>query len=221
MPPLDLPAHGPLRGQFGSFVLLSSVHGREAKLVLERVPDLRVVHMIRRPTDLLLSTYRYHKFLLTPEGARLRWDARVPDFANATSIEEGVRMLARDIKGLTEDIVTTHKALAGDPRALTLELADFGRDFNGTARRLYTHLYDAGAASLKELLWVSAEHDTKRWSKLSAQGTVVTSGTDKAGTADMPEAREVLLRLGRAHDPDVQHIFGAEEALGFPLAWQE
>jgi len=216
-----VPAHGPLQFSVARFTLVSSMSGQEAKFLLESVPDARIVHMVRDPASILLSAHRYHKFLASPEGKAWRFDLLDDhSFLDATSAEEELRVLAGSVKNLMSEIVTTHLALHKDPRVLTLDLKDFERDFDGSTAQLYSHFYGADACAVADLVNASRHHDVN-WEKARVHHLVVNKvakSEDKAASSDI---REALLRLGRAGDPALKHVFEAQKMLGYPAPWEK
>lgn len=207
-----VPAHGPLKGTFSRFTLVSSIDSKEFEFIRKYAPDFRAVHMIRDPVKMAMSAYAYNTFLASPEGERFRWDASA-DFGAARSLAEKLRIEAEKIYPVVEEMKGVDDAAVSDDRVLTLDLESFSEDFDGTARRLFNHMFDEPPQTqLAQLMANSSKNDVKRW---PARKVKNFSNVRASRDVNSMEALSVWKQMRADGDPEVLKVAQYVELLGY------
>jgi len=205
-------AHGPMRGTFSRFTLVSSVNEKEFSWLQTWGKDFRAVHMIRDPVKMAISSYAYDTFLATPAAAKIRWDASVPNLANK-SLAEKLKTEATAIAPPIVEEKAVHDLAKSDSRVLTLDLEAFSSDFNGAAARLFRHFFDDPPADqLSRLMKNASAYDVSLWNQKQLDRQLEVHA---ARNFNATEALEAWEQLRKAGDPVVQFISQQAEPLGY------
>lgn len=216
--PDPTPEHGKLRGTIDRFTLLSSIHGREAHLILQFHKDFRAVHMIRHPVAMAISAHQYNKFVSSPQGKKWRWDMSAQDIENATTLREELLIEAKAIQRPIDDMITAHELMKDDPRVLTLDLDHhFEETFNATAERLFRHMFADAPGDIEFHIATASFHDKRGWTKKQQQQPGAT-----AGPRFLMNRTSAILewkKLEEEGHPDVLKVLSFAEQLGYPREW--
>jgi len=210
--PDPIPVHGPLRGTFSRFTLVSNIDEQEYKYIQDFAPDFRAVHMVRDPVEMALSAYAYNTYLETPAGKNFRWDESAK-LRKRQSLPDKLRAEASAILPKVKEMKGTDELAFGDSRTLTLDLDTFSQAYDDTATRLFSHLFDSPPSKqLTKLVQNASAHDTSRWSEEQKAGAATVAS--KTGI-DKEEVEQAWRQLAAQGDPSILLVEGYREPLGY------
>ena len=145
---------------------------RECSSLVSTFPDYRAVHVVRDPTQVLISGYLYHRRL--PEDETWLFEPSV-ELGGGTYAERLVRaegagpgdaMLA-EISMADDELrmlALAYRDVERDPRGMNVKLEDFFKDFDRTMGKVLRFLeFDEG--DVGEMVKLAGEFDVGRWSR--------------------------------------------------------
>mmetsp|Transcript_66109 Transcript_66109/g.193458 ORF Transcript_66109/g.193458 Transcript_66109/m.193458 type:complete len:350 (-) Transcript_66109:108-1157(-) len=210
--PDPIPVHGPLRGTFSRFTIVSNIDRQEYKYIQDFAPDFRAVHMVRDPVEMALSAYAYNTYLETPAGKNFRWDESAK-LRKSQSLPGQLRAEARAILPKVEDMGGTDELAFGDSRTLTLDLDTFSQAYDAMATRLFSHLFDTPPSDqLTKLVQNASAQDTSRWSE--TQKNNVLNVAPRMGINE-EKVEQAWRRLAAQGDPSILKVESYQKALGY------
>uniref|UniRef100_A0A7S1QXB7 Sulfotransferase domain-containing protein n=1 Tax=Alexandrium catenella TaxID=2925 RepID=A0A7S1QXB7_ALECA len=187
-------------------------HEEDLEIIRRDCPNYRAVHLIRSPLSLLASAYMYHRN--TPDTFGMPTG---PKKLTGLSVYDGLRLESEAImykrptqRGVLREMLAVHELVKDDPRVLETDLDSFAQDFDGTTRRVFTHLLEEGHPAVDWLVRVNKEADVGRWTpERLAKNNHVHEKTMKHVVS---KAVTELLRIG---DPSVLSVLSYSEPLGY------
>jgi len=142
-----------------------NMHENDLEVLRRDCPNYRAVHLIRSPLSLLASAYMYHRNVHDCFGMPTG-----PKKLEGKSVYDGLRMEAQAItfpipgmRGVLREMLAVHDLVKDDPRVFETDLAAFEADFDGAAKRVFTHLLGPGHSVVNKLVAVSKAADVSKW----------------------------------------------------------
>lgn len=183
-------------------------------LIQRRCPN-RAVHMIRNAQSQLVSNYVYTKHL--QPGDDVPADVELGRILRRRSVRWGIeRMCERYFEVYHPQMVEMHELLMRSKPENVLEVRyeDFQTDFNGTARRLFTHLVpNATETDLEDLLINVASVNPRTWTNADRHAdSHISSRAEKA------RVREIALQMAKQDTPAgwcLRNISDVSVSLGY------
>jgi len=179
---------------------------------VQSCPSFRAVHLIRDPLEMLASAYIYH--LQSSDTGGMRTGPRV---LRGLSLEAGLQKEARveagydgEMFGTLPEMAEATEVLKTDPRVLSMDLAEFERDFTEASHRLFVFLLGSNHVSIPELVASAASHDVTRWSEQARNRS-----HHIAAQSRKEEVRAVIERLRAQGDVDILRVESYRQVLGF------
>jgi len=207
--PMEL--HGPLRGTFSRFTLVSSINAEELKTILNSAPDFRAIHMVRDPRKMAMSAYAYNTWLATKEGEQFRWDRSA--FFGKKNLTQSLNQEAKAICNPVKEMVGVDLMAHGEGRIITEDLEAFGEDFNGTTMRMLNHLFDTPPQDqLIQLFDNITTQDVGRWPPKRRNMTATVRASQAVNATAVAAEWEAMRQAG---DPNVQSVTHYRETLGY------
>ena len=145
---------------------------RECASLVSTLGDYRAVHVVRDPTQLLISGYLYHRRLPGDE----RWLFEPSPELNGGTYAE--RLASADELGPTDAMLAeisfaddelralalAYRDVERDPRSMNVKLESFFEDFDGTMGKVLRFLeFEEG--DVGEMVKLAGEFDVGRWSQ--------------------------------------------------------
>lgn len=149
--------------------------------VRKNYPNMRTVHVVRDPVALIISAYNYHS---TPGNGDCIPGTWYKNFRNKT-VKEGL-LLETKMETMHPTFQRRHplytpsniprmldvyNLTSKDPLALIVNLNEFGQDYDGTTRRIFSHLLGHSHPQIETLVKRVQKFDVKRWSKEKMERT--------------------------------------------------
>merc|ERR1712232_989115 len=127
-----------------------------------------------------------------------------PSRYHAMTMRDGlVSEALAELRSTLNDMLGSVQAAEKDHRILTIGLEDFSMDFDGTIRRIFTHLLGSSQDKLiPKLVELSAVHDVGRWpaEKRTASKHIASSESEAAVV-------RVLESLQAEGEPSIRKVY--------------
>ena len=145
---------------------------RECASLVSTFPDYRAVHVVRDPTQVLISGYLYHRRLPDDEtwlfepSVELGGGTYAERLVRAEGAGPGDAMLA-EISMADDELrmlALAYRDVERDPRGMNVKLEDFFKDFDGTMGTVLRFL-EFDEVDVGEMVKLAGEFDVGRWSR--------------------------------------------------------
>jgi len=194
--------------------------------ILKKCPDMRAVHLLRRPTDTVASAYAYEA--MTPREPEANWAGMTGVAARFAPFSDGVKFYCQSTStSWLNDMVAVHEYLENHsfPDVMEIRFEDYEADYDATTRRFYEHFL-GNMALVDELVIKAQSSDLSRVPEnASAPEHVLTPETKIPGTdiemdhiSSKDDESEVLAEMGKqleAGDPCAESVFHMDVLLGY------
>lgn len=119
--------------------------------------NYRAVHVIRDPLTTFASAYIYDQKGVDHTGAGKKE-------LEGLSLKDGLRLKAKDVKALTEEMRRAHKVALQHPQVVEVRYEDFKGAYDDTAGKIFSFVTDSDVEDQKPLfLNLASKDDQNRW----------------------------------------------------------
>lgn len=205
-------AHGPIRGTFSRFTLISNMDAPDFNLLAKGDHDFRAVHMKRDPFRMVMSAYKYDSYLSTPEGRKWIWDQHVKP--ENKSMRQLLHEEAKLMKRFSSGMGRVDFLARNDSRVLSLDLESIYSNYFVAIGQIFEHLFGSmPAPQLIQLLKSVAHLDVTR--NEGARHAVTARASSSMNTT---EAETLWAKMLAEGDEEVDDIKQWRIALGYEAA---
>jgi len=179
---------------------------------LWRYPDAKAVHVVRRPTDMVVSEYCYAKRIRPDMDSLLTQEYRRHDVA------WGIRQACADLQDTISEMLAVRSAIqeANSPRILQLRYESFKDDFDGVTRSIFEHfLGKSHGRRVERLVNISRRHDIHRLGPKTQDMVDVLDGLHHSSVEDKTAARAELTRQVASGEPCLRSMAELDVRLGY------
>jgi hypothetical protein len=166
------------------------------KHILEKCPGIRAVHMIRQPSEVVVSEYVYTKHVLPFQEAvpDLKWGAKLRNMSIADGLEGEC---GRFFYAYSPQALAVHQYIRSNaehlPNILEVDADDFKDDFDGTSRKIFAHWVGAGHPLLDSMVSKASYWDIGRYpTHVAGSWNHVSSVDEKAQAFQVMETQSEL-----------------------------
>lgn len=183
------------------------------KTILQKCPDVRALHLVRQPSEMVVSNYAYETALDPHSDDDNPMARKVGPLMSHMSLATGVEFYCEYTNRLyIQDMVDVHRYIRQNQldNILEVRLEDFSRNYDATTRSIFEHYLGKNHALIDSLVEHAVEHDVNRMSSSELQGNDHLSSVDLKA-----EARLEMRRQGKAGSPCVKKLLEEDQVMGF------
>jgi len=149
---------------------------------LKTCPGTRAVHLVRQPSEVVVSNYAYTKDLLPFEERP--GDVLHGEILRTHSLAWGVNnMCEHYFERYNDQMLEVHQMIQDKKldNILEVRLEDFDADFDSTTRSIFEHLLGSDHPSIDKLVEAASKHDVNRMNQtLVDNNHHISADSDKA-----------------------------------------
>lgn len=176
---------------------------------ISEVLDARVLHMVRRPWNMVVSEYVYASKEHPGEDFE---PSSTPAYIRSHSLSDGVMMVCDLMMKEIQHMVQVHSYFAGGNRnVLEVRLEAFESDYNGVMRDIYQHFLGENDSRIDALLTRARDHDINRKSVRIGPQDHVSGREEKAA---VQKEMEILLKA-QEPNPCLKWVMQMDERMGY------
>jgi len=148
----------------GAITLYEDMREPVLRRILESCPHMRAVHLLRRPSSVVVSNYVYTKHLYA--GQELKQDVRRGEQYRNMSLERGVKAECRTYyRSYFNQSMEVHQYIQQHrtEQVLEVQYEQFKLDYDNTTRAILEHLLGRHHPSIDKLVIAARAQDVSRW----------------------------------------------------------
>jgi len=195
----------------GAITLYEDMREPVLRRILESCPHMRAVHLLRRPSSVVVSNYVYTKHL--DAGQELKYDVWRGEEYRSMSLERGVKSECRTFRRTyLNQPMEVHKYIQqhGTEQVLEVQYEQFKLDYDNTTRAILEHLLGRHHPSIDKLVIGARDQDVRRWPESRAAANQhISSATEEAAV------RQKVRKLLEVGDPCFRELQRDDAVLGY------
>jgi len=119
--------------------------------------NYRVVHVVRDPLTTFASAFIYDQKGVDHTGAGKKE-------LEGLSLKDGLRLKAKDVRFLTEEILADHEVAVEHPQVLEVRYEDFKSNYDATVTKIFNFMMDGGHEDkIPQFVSLASKDDQARW----------------------------------------------------------
>lgn len=173
---------------------------------LLQCPGIRTVHLVRRPTSMLVSDYLY-----TKNGTfwgKEYYRHKLRKVLAKLSLSKGIKFMCTSVRTRVMPMVKTVEALNNSQKTLMLKIEQFADDFDATTLSIWEHFLGRNPQALLPAKFVneSSAYDFNRHHDLKTRGKFANMNLTGEVTKEMKNLKD---------DECVKKLMEADKILGY------
>mmetsp|Transcript_127517 Transcript_127517/g.285280 ORF Transcript_127517/g.285280 Transcript_127517/m.285280 type:complete len:320 (-) Transcript_127517:110-1069(-) len=181
---------------------------------ISEVRDARVLHMVRRPSSMVVSEYLFASREVIGDGGE---PVLLPIYVSTHTVAEGLMKVCDSMKKEIEDMVQVRSYFAGENSdVLEVSLEEIESNYDGVMRSIYQHFLGENDSRIDALLTRAKDHDLNRINVSSANTDEYVRGhvSGQEETAAIEKEIEILLNAQKPN-PCLEWVMQMDERMGY------